>query len=136
MTISEKEYFAQRSKKIENRKRIFTIVSIVSFFGSIAFGGISAVLSSLSSAKQQPQQPATESVITQLQKQAQGYKLVLQREPNNRVALEKLSIIRVKSGDTQGAIALMEKLVKLYPDREDYKTVLAEVKKRVGESDC
>ena len=78
MTISEKEYFAQRSKQIENRKRIFTIVSIVSFFGSIAFGGISAVLSS---AKQQPQQPATESVITQLQKQAQGYKLVLQRDP-------------------------------------------------------
>ena len=83
MTISEKEYFAQRSKQIENRKRIFTIVSIVSFFGSIAFGGISTVLSS---AKQQPQQPATESVITQLQKQAQGYKLVLQREPNNQVA--------------------------------------------------
>ena len=130
MTISEKEYFAQRSKKIENRKRIFTIVSIVSFFGSIAFGGISAVLSSLSSAKQQPQQPATESVITQLQKQAQGYKLVLQREPNNQVALEKLSIIRVKSGDTQGAIALMEKLVKLHPDRQDYKRVLADVKKR------
>ena len=123
MTISEKEYFAQRSKKIENRKRIFTIVSIVSFFGSIAFGGISAVLSSLSSAKQQPQQ---------LQKQAQGYKLVLQREPNNQVALEKLSIIRVRSGDTQGAIALIERLVKLHPDRQDYKTVLAEVKKRVG----
>ena len=129
MTISEKEYFAQRSKKIENRKRIFTIVSIVSFFGSIAFGGISTVLSS---AKQQPQQPATESVITQLQKQAQGYKLVLQREPNNQVALEKLSIIRVRSGDTQGAIALIERLVKLHPDRQDYKTVLAEVKKRVG----
>ena len=127
MTISEKEYFAQRSKKIENRKRIFTIVSIVSFFGSIAFGGISTVLSS---AKQQPQQPATESVITQLQKQAQGYKLVLQREPNNQVALEKLSIIRVRSGDTQGAIALIERLVKLHPDRQDYKTVLAEVKKQ------
>ena len=127
MTISEKEYFAQRSKQIENRKRIFTIVSIVSFFGSIAFGGISTVLSS---AKQQPQQPATESVITQLQKQAQGYKLVLQREPNNQVALEKLSIIRVRSGDTQGAIALIERLVKLHPDRQDYKTVLAEVKKQ------
>lgn len=127
MTTSEKEYFAKRSKQIKKRKRIFTIVSIVSFFGSIAFGGISTVLSS---AKQQPPQPATESVTTQLQKQAQGYELVLQREPNNRVALEKLSIIRVKSGDTQGAIALIERLVKLYPDRQNYKTVLAEVKKQ------
>lgn len=130
MTISEKEYFAKRSKQIENRKRILTIVSIVSFFGSIAFGGISTLLSSLSSVKQQPQQSATESVTTQLQKQAQGYESVLQREPNNQVALEKLSVIRVKLGDNQGAIALIERLVQLYPDRQDYKTVLAEVKKK------
>ncbi|WP_137667262.1 tetratricopeptide repeat protein [Sphaerospermopsis reniformis] len=107
-----------------------TIVSIVSFFGSIAFGGISTLLSSLSSTKQQPQQPATESVTTQLQKQAQGYELVLQREPNNQVALEKLSIIRVKLGEYERAIALIERLVQLYPDRQDYKTVLAEVKKQ------
>ncbi|MFM6153579.1 MAG: tetratricopeptide repeat protein, partial [Sphaerospermopsis kisseleviana] len=107
-----------------------TIVSIVSFFGSIAFGGISTLLSSLSSVKQQPQQSATESVTTQLQKQAQGYESVLQREPNNQVALEKLSIIRVKLGEYERAIALIERLVKLHPDRQDYKTVLAEVKKK------
>ncbi|MFM6008098.1 MAG: tetratricopeptide repeat protein [Sphaerospermopsis kisseleviana] len=130
MTISEKEYFAKRSKQIEKRKRILTIVSIVSFFGSIAFGGISTLLSSLSSVKQQPQQSATESVTTQLQKQAQGYESVLQREPNNQVALEKLSIIRVKLGEYERAIALIERLVKLHPDRQDYKTVLAEVKKK------
>ncbi|MBD2134058.1 tetratricopeptide repeat protein [Sphaerospermopsis sp. FACHB-1094] len=130
MTISEKEYFAKRSKQIEKRKRILTIVSIVLFFGSIAFGGISTLLSSLSSAKQQPQQSATESVTTQLQKQAQGYESVLQREPNNQVALEKLSIIRVKLGEYERAIALIERLVQLYPDRQDYKTVLAEVKKK------
>ncbi|GCL36869.1 hypothetical protein SR1949_19750 [Sphaerospermopsis reniformis] len=130
MTISEKEYFAKRSKQIEKRKRILTIVSIVLFFGSIAFGGISTLLSSLSSAKQQPQQSATESVTTQLQKQAQGYESVLQREPNNQVALEKLSIIRVKLGEYERAIALIERLVQLYPDRQDYKMVLAEVKKK------
>jgi hypothetical protein len=58
--------------------------------------------------------------------------LVLQREPNNQMALEKLSIIRLNSGDNQGAIALMEKLVKLHPYRQDYKTVLADAKKREG----
>jgi cytochrome c-type biogenesis protein CcmH/NrfG len=108
-----------------------TIVSRVSFFGSIAFGGISTLLSSLSSAKQQLQQLATESVTTQLQKQAQGYESVLQREANNQVALEKLSVIQVKLGEYEIAIALIERLVKLYPDRQDYQTVLAEVKKRV-----
>ncbi|MFM6008966.1 MAG: tetratricopeptide repeat protein, partial [Sphaerospermopsis kisseleviana] len=59
-----------------------------------------------------------------------GYELVLQREPNNQVALEKLSVMKLQMGDNQGAIALMERLVKLHPDREDYKTVLADVKNR------
>jgi hypothetical protein len=31
------------------------------------------------------------------------------------------------------ANALMERLVQLHPDREDYQTVLADVKKKVGE---
>ncbi len=62
--------------------------------------------------------------------------MVLQREPNNQLALEKLSIIRLNSGDDKGASALMEKmekLVKLHPDRQDYNTVLRDVKKRVAE---
>jgi predicted Zn-dependent protease len=65
--------------------------------------------------------------------QPQNYELLLQREPNNQLALEKLSIIRLNSGDDKGAITLMEKLLKLHPDRQDYKTVLRDVKKRLGE---
>ncbi|MFM5889767.1 MAG: tetratricopeptide repeat protein, partial [Dolichospermum sp.] len=64
----------------------------------------------------------------ELQKQIKGYELVLQREPNNQTALEKLSILRLNLGDKQGAIALIEKLVKLHPDRQDYQTVLRDVK--------
>ncbi|MFM6225001.1 MAG: tetratricopeptide repeat protein, partial [Dolichospermum sp.] len=52
----------------------------------------------------------------------------LQREPNNQTALEKLSILRLNLGDKQGAIALIEKLVELHPDRQDYQTVLRDVK--------
>jgi hypothetical protein len=33
-------------------------------------------------------------------------------------------------GDNQGAIALIEKLVELHPDRQDYQTVLANIKKK------
>jgi predicted Zn-dependent protease len=91
------------------------------------FGGVSFI----KEAWEKPQQTVVKSAETELQKQIKGYELVLQREPNNQLALEKLSIIRLKSGDNQGAIALMEKLVKLYPDRQDYQTVLTDVKKKM-----
>jgi cytochrome c-type biogenesis protein CcmH/NrfG len=123
------DYFIQRGKQIERKKRIVTYISVASFGGSILFGGINFVQQAL----QKPQQPVVvQSTESQLQTQVKGYELVLQREPNNQMALEKLSIIRLNSGDNQGAIALMEKLVKLHPYRQDYKTVLADAKKREG----
>jgi hypothetical protein len=48
------------------------------------------------------------------------------------MALEKLSIFRLQSGDNRGAITLMERLVKLHPDRQDYKTVLADIQKKMA----
>ncbi len=123
------DYFIQRGTQIERKKRIVTYISVASFGGSILFGGINFVQQAL----QKPQQPVVvQSTESQLQTQVKGYELVLQREPNNQMALEKLSIIRLNSGDNQGAIALMEKLVKLHPYRQDYKTVLADAKKREG----
>lgn len=128
MASSSNDYLVQRGKQIERKKRIITYISLFSFGGSILFGGLSTVKQAW---EKPPQQQEVRSPETELQKQAKGYELVLQREPNNQMALEKLSIIRLKSGDNQGAIALIEKLVKLHPDRQDYKTVLADVKKKV-----
>jgi hypothetical protein len=47
------------------------------------------------------------------------------------MALEKLSIMRLNSGDIEGAVVLMEKLVKLHPDRQNYKIALAGMKKKM-----
>jgi cytochrome c-type biogenesis protein CcmH/NrfG len=115
-------------------QRIVTLVSIVSFFGSIAYGAVGAINSSL----KQPRNDATTAAASresQLQAQERGYKLVLQREPENRVALEGLVQARLEMKDVKGAIAPLDKLVKLYPNRQDYKMVLAQVKKRVGGGD-
>ncbi|WP_066381660.1 MULTISPECIES: tetratricopeptide repeat protein [unclassified Anabaena] len=131
MASSGEDYFVVRKRQIERKKRILTIVSIVSFVGSTAFAAIPAIQRAI-------QSPAsvntTTSAESSLQQQAKGYELVLQREPDNQSALEKLAIMRLKLGDTQGAMELMERLVKLHPERQDYKTVFADVKKRMGES--
>lgn len=125
MANAEREYFEKRRQQIQRRQKIVTYISLLGFGGSILFGGFS----SIQQAWQQPQQPVVQAEETELEKQVKGYELVLQREPNNQVALEKLSVIKLQAGDNQGAIALLERLVKLHPDRKDYQTVLADAKK-------
>jgi len=125
MSSSGDDYIIARQKKIERKKKIVTIVGAGSFVLSTVFG----VIAGIQQSRQQPPKKDV-SIETILQQQAQSYELVLQREPDNQLALEKLAIARLHLKDTKGAIVLMEKLVKLHPTRKDYKTVLEQVKKQ------
>ncbi|TBR60235.1 hypothetical protein B4U84_04940 [Westiellopsis prolifica IICB1] len=132
MASSGEEYLLNRNKKIERRKRILTWVSIVSFVGS----GVFAIVPTL---QQVIENPSTQPVSAEssLQQQEQGFELVLQREPENRTALEGLVKIRLQSQDLKGAVEPLEKLVKLNPERQDYKRTLEQLKQQVaqGKSD-
>ncbi|WGV25189.1 tetratricopeptide repeat protein [Halotia branconii] len=130
MTSSKEDYLTTRAKQIEKKKKLLSIVSIVSLIGSAGFG-----VTRLINYASQSHQPAIVSTEPSLQQQAQGYELVLQREPNNQVALEKLSLLRLQLKDTKGSGELLEKLVKQYPDRQDYKVLLEQMKKQQGKSD-
>lgn len=70
---------------------------------------------------------------TDLEAQAKGYELVVQREPQNATALRGLLEVRLKMGDIQGAIAPLEQLVKLNPDQTDYAVLLAQAKQKIGD---
>jgi len=115
-------------------QQAFALVSFVSFFGSTIYGGIGAI----NAANQQlaaGTPKVAPSVESQVQAQVKGYEMVLQREPENQVALEGLVTARLQLQDRKGAIAPLGRLVKLHPERQDYKMLLAQVKQQVGKGD-
>lgn len=69
----------------------------------------------------------------ELEAQANGYQLVLQREPQNPTALRGLLEIRMQQGNLKGTIEPLEQLAKLNPDLSDYGILLAQVKQQTGD---
>jgi cytochrome c-type biogenesis protein CcmH/NrfG len=111
--------------------RVLTILSGLAFAGTTIVG--TAQL--FSNAFQEPKKTtktAADVKIAQLATEERGYEQVLQREPDNQFVLQKLVEIRLQKNDLQGAIAPMEKLVKLNPDNPQYKALLEGIKQRVG----
>lgn len=112
--------------------RIFTLVSMVLFFGSMVF----STFKLYSSAFDQPREDAATAAKakeSQLAANERGYEQVLKQEPENQVALRGLVDTRLQTNDAKGAKESLEKLVKLNPDQKEYKMQLAQVRKRVGD---
>ncbi|NET04375.1 MAG: tetratricopeptide repeat protein [Symploca sp. SIO2B6] len=70
---------------------------------------------------------------SELELQAKGYELVLQREPDNKTALLELLETRLKLGDIPGAITPLERLAKLNTDQTEYGVLLAQAKQQIGD---
>ncbi len=128
MESTQKKSSDSRVQKGDRIKQIFAIVSMAGFAGSTIFGMVSLFSSGLSGQHQQKQAPVAVSQESLLAAQERGYVTVLQREPLNQTALEGLANVRLQMDDTVGAIEPLEKLVKLNPDRADYKVLLGQVK--------
>jgi tetratricopeptide (TPR) repeat protein len=76
---------------------------------------------------------ASASPQADLEAQAKGYELVLQREPNNQTALRGLIDTRIQQGNIQAVIEPLEKLAKLNPNQPEYTVLLAQAKQRIGD---
>ncbi len=123
-------------------KRNRWIINVVLVLAVIAFVGFSLIPLIDAAIKESQTRTAASSSPTpaqsasatpkkeDLEKQAEGYELVLQREPDNQTALRGLLEARLGLGDVKGAIAPLEKLAKANPDQTDYAILLAQAKQQ------
>ena len=123
------------SRKSERKKRIIrivTLISAVAFLGSAGFGFIRMLTNPARSTQVSTQ---AEDLTQQLQAQARGYEMVLQREPKNQTALQGLVEIRLQMNDFERIVEPLETLVRLNPEQEQYKNLLATIRQQVEEGD-
>ena len=128
MESTQKKSSNSRVHRSDRIKQIFALVSMVGFGGSAIFGIVNLFSSGLSSQHQQKPAPVAVSQESLLAAQERGYQTVLQREPQNQTALQGLANVRLQMNNQVGAIEPLEKLVKLNPDRADYKALLKQAK--------
>ncbi|MEM9267112.1 MAG: tetratricopeptide repeat protein [Cyanobacteria bacterium P01_F01_bin.13] len=69
----------------------------------------------------------------ELQGRANGYELVLQREPDNQAALEGLVEARISLGDLAGAAEPLARLAELNPQEPRYAVLLAQTKQQLND---
>lgn len=69
----------------------------------------------------------------ELEGRANGYELVLEREPDNQAALEGLVEARISLGDLAGATEPLARLAELNPQEPRYSVLLAQTKQELND---
>ena len=121
------EAIARRMERRKKLQKVILFISTAAFLGMMS-SGLGAMFRSNSQSSEVNQAEEVATIVSQLERQEQGYQSVLQREPENQTALEGLVMVRLQQNKLEEAIAPLEKLVSLYPDIEDYQNLLKQLK--------
>jgi hypothetical protein len=124
-----------------NKEKFVVLISVVSFFGTTAVG---AVKMWQEIAKQPaPTVQATPEMAKPdlIQRRISGYETVLSKDPKNaearnglQLSLEDLTNSYIAADNYQASILPLERLLKEYPDRADYKKALDESRRKIQSS--
>jgi cytochrome c-type biogenesis protein CcmH/NrfG len=111
--------------------RIVTLIMGLGFAGSTLAIALSSMFSQENNTASQPEQSGVNaSTEKQVQMQVQGYEKVLAREPKNITALEGLTQIYLQTNNIAKAVPLLEKMVKYYPERQEFAGILQIIKQQ------
>lgn len=115
--------------------KVFLVLSVLAFVGFSMIPLLGSVFEETQPAATTPTASPTipSEKQAELEAQAKGYELVVQREPENVTALRGLLEARLQLGDIKGAIAPLEKLAELEPENTEYGVLLAQAKQQTGD---
>lgn len=119
--------FSDKQRR-QYKQRVMLVASLLFFFATTGF----SLTNFFKQVQSTPAASGQATVLDPLQQEAQGYEIVLEREPNNQAALEGLMNARLQMNDAPGAIEPLEKLVQLHPDRTDYATLLGQLRQQAN----
>ena len=114
---------------------ILALLVFLSLYMMPLLGLIGAGRGNSSSTTITPIQNVSSERQQELETEAQGFELVLQREPDNGNALRGLLDIRLKQGDIKGAIKPLERLANLNKEETGYTILLAQAKGQIKDYD-
>ena len=114
---------------------ILALLVFLSLYMMPLLGLIGAGRGNSSSTTITPIQNISSERQQELETEAQGFELVLQREPDNGNALRGLLDIRLKQGDIKGAIKPLERLANLNKEETGYTILLAQAKGQIKDYD-
>ncbi|MGE5655934.1 MAG: tetratricopeptide repeat protein [Actinomycetota bacterium] len=129
---------------VDKRRGLISVVMVLSLIAFLGFS-IAPIVDSILKANQAtsgatptPSPLASSAKQSDLQAQARGYELVLQREPDNQTALRgllqvRLELVQSKQGEIKDVIPPLEKLTKLNPESGEYGILLAQAKEYTGD---
>ena len=107
-------------------------ISVLALTGFSLFPLFNLVLDGGAAVATEPNSLST-AQASQIQAQAQGYTQVLQKEPDNQVALKGLLDAKLQLGDIKGSLIPLEKIAALNPQTPDYTVLLAQTKQYLGD---
>lgn len=133
-------------EKKSRRWLTITVLAITSlvFIGLSVYPMIEALMNqqkAIPTASNPTASPSGPDSAETIQKEEEGYQLVLKRDPNNQSALQgfvetRLKLIRLGLRKPKDVIEPLEKLAKLNPNQAIYSTLLAQAYQQAGDSNA
>lgn len=138
---------SQASNSAKNRRLLSGLILVCVVIAGLLLGRSSLFpwLGSIFKSEQPTAQNVTTPVVdseaakkTELETQAKGYELVLQRQPEDQTALKelvntRLELVRLGAGSIKDTIDPLEKLAKLNPEDNHFSILLAQTKQHTGD---